>query len=151
MRGTVVFLCVCYHASCYMYLLTTAAFFVSSRALNERDSNCFTSRRLVCTCRCSDSSYNLMDSSLVTVGSSTLLGFTFFVCTGSADLACTWYYLVRNTVQLVLVQSCGYSLQHCKQQQGLAPRFSQLSAKIRPLENEYMWWLCFEKYDALCE
>ena len=54
-------------------------------SIDERDSNCFVSRSLVC--RSSDSSYNSTDSSLVTVGYQ--LHFLALLC---ADLACTWYY-----------------------------------------------------------
>jgi hypothetical protein len=63
-------------------------------SIDERESDRFISRLVVC--RSSDSSSNLTDSSLFTVDyiSTTLpnLGFTFFVCTRSADLACTYYY-----------------------------------------------------------
>ena len=60
--------------------------------------------------RYSDNSYNSTDSLLVTVDyQTTLLGFTFFVCARSADLACMWYYILRNGVQSVLTNSCGYS------------------------------------------
>ena len=31
----------------------------------------------------------------------------------SADLACTWYYMLPNRVQSLLVHSCGYPSNHC--------------------------------------
>ena len=43
-------------------------------------------------CRSSDSSYNLTNSSLITVGYQ--LRFLTLFCTRSADLARTWYYYV---------------------------------------------------------
>ena len=69
-------------------------------SVDESDSNCLISRRLVC--RSSDSSYNLTDSSLVTVGYQ-LRFWLYFVL----DLL-IWH--ARDTImQSVLVHSCGYS------------------------------------------
>ena len=54
-------------------------------SIDERDSDGFISRVIVCSS--SDSS---TDSSQITVGYQ--LRFLALFCTRSADLACTWYY-----------------------------------------------------------
>ena len=56
--------------------------------IDKRGSNGFISRVVVCSS--SDSSYNLTDSSLISVGYQ--LSFLALLCTRSADLVCTWYY-----------------------------------------------------------
>ena len=58
--------------------------------IDERDSDGFILRLVVCST--SDSSYNLTDSSLISVGYQ--LRFLASLYTRSADLACTWYYYV---------------------------------------------------------
>jgi hypothetical protein len=70
-------------------------------SIDERDSDCFISRLVVC--RSSDSPCHSTDSLLLTRLSTTLLGFTFFVCTRSADLACTCYYYAMVCNQILVV------------------------------------------------
>ena len=75
--------CVC--ISCILLLPSSL---LDQLTMDKRDSDGFFSRRLVCTCKSSDSSYNSTDSSLITVDYQQRF-LACIVCNKTADQAYT--------------------------------------------------------------